>query len=100
MKCESKYINGVPWMRAKAPLPCDPLTGMRFAGNMDQRVKYERLLAVGKIIESKGPNLALGYQRTYRIITVSPRDVYLYGYCEVFDSGSILLVLFENPDEQ
>ena len=99
MTCESRYVNGIPWMRCKAPLPADPLTALRFCGNMKMRVKYERLLSVGKIIKTIGCNLAYGYQRTYRIITVAPRDVYVYGYIEQLDSGACVLVLFDDPED-
>jgi hypothetical protein len=35
MVCESRYIDSVPYMRAWASLPADPLTCLRFSGNMD-----------------------------------------------------------------
>ena len=83
MCCESKFVGSVPWMRSWAEMDHDVLTCVRVAGNMDCRLKYEKMLAVGKLIENVGCNLMFGYQRSYRIVTVAPRDVYLYAFVDV-----------------
>lgn len=100
MECEVKFLNDLPWMRAWVQLDCDVLTGLRFCGNMDNRLKYERNLSVGKIIDTLGVNLGLCYQRTYRIVTVAPRDVYVYVFSDVLPDGRIILILFTDPDDE
>lgn len=51
MTCETKFIGNQPWMRAEAPLDYDALTCLRLVGNMDMRLKYEKNLSIGRIID-------------------------------------------------
>ena len=99
MFCESKYIDSIPWMRANAPLDYDALTCLRFCGNMVNRLKYEKNLSVCKMIDTIGVNMLFGYQRTYRIIAVAPRDVYVYGFVDILLDGRYILVLFTDVDD-
>lgn len=39
------------------------------------------------------------YQRTYRIVTVAPRDVYVYIFIDVTPDGRIIGILFTDPDD-
>jgi hypothetical protein len=99
MYAQTKYLNGLPMMRSFIEYPFDALTCLRCMGNMNYRLKYERGLSDGRIIGRIGVNLCLGYQRTYRILTVSPRDVYMYGFLNILEDGRIILTIFDDPED-
>ena len=61
MESESRYFNEVPWMRCRAPLDAPVLTAVRIVGNSDYRMKYEKNVAVCKILKRVGVNLGFGY---------------------------------------
>ena len=71
---------------------CDPTTRLRYEKNLDKYVPAPML----------GTNMSSAWQKTLRILTVAPRDLYTYNICNVMENGAIYLVIAdiqEKPEE-
>ena len=92
--------RGLPIIRAKSYSNHDPLTTYRLAGCCDMRSKYDKNIDYVKVINKLGVNLLVGYQRTLRILTVAPRDLYQEGICNCEADGTLWSVLYDTTGEE
>ena len=52
-----------------------------------------------KITENVGTNFVIGYQRTYRILTVASRDLYQNVFWNGYQDGSVMSILWDTGDD-
>lgn len=64
------------------------------------RSQYEKLQAQCSILETLGVNFYYGYQRTIRILTIAPRDCYLYILQHTEKDGTICSIIYDDPDDE
>ena len=87
--------RGIPMIRARTYSNYDPLTTFRIVGSSDMRPKYDKNIHYCKMIDKLGTNLLVGYQRSHRIITVAPRDMYQEGLGNCEADGTIWIALHD-----
>ena len=71
----------------------------RASVNAENRCKYDKNIAESKSIKNLGVNLSVSYQRTFKILTVSPRDVYQNCFYNVNEDSSIIITTYDNERE-
>jgi len=52
-----------------------------------------------KVTENVGTNFVIGYQRTYRILTVASRDLYQNAFWNGYPDGSVKSILWDTGDD-
>ena len=72
--------------------------------NPENRYKYDPTVEKVEVLEQVGVNFAFGYQKMFRVLTVSSRDCYVYNYYNMNDDGSIIHCVYvdekdDMPDE-
>ena len=91
--------NGLPMFRARTTSNHDALTTFRYAGSCETRPYYDKNTDYAKCINKLGVNYLVGYQRTLRVFTVAPRDLYIEGIFNMEEDGRCWSLAFDAPDE-
>lgn len=97
---ENKMVHGRPHIRCRFTFDYDALTVLRFVFNLKNRAQYEKLIVQNVVLDNLGVNLHYIYQRTLRVLTVSPRDCYCYLLITVEEDDSVNVVICEDGDTE
>lgn len=97
---ENKIVDGKPHIRCRFTFDYDPLTVLRFYFNLKNREQYEKLIVQNAVLDNLGVNLHYIYQRSMRMLTVSPRDCYCYVLITVEEDDSINVVICDDDDSE
>ena len=96
---QSTSKRGLPIIRARSHCNNDALTTLRYSANIEKRKKYDKNIADMIQHEKIGANLVMGYQRTHRLVTLAPRDLYNYCIFNIEESGRCWIVCWDAEGE-
>lgn len=85
-------------IRVKSHSDFDALTTFYAQGSSELRQGFNKNLSVIKGVEQIGVNFAVAYLQTHKLMTLSPRDIYINFFYNVEPSGKITLVTFDETD--
>jgi hypothetical protein len=98
--CEQRDSEGgIPMVRISVSYEYPAIVAWRANVSGENRPKYDSNIAEVSLIEQLGTNFMQVYQRTRRIATVAPRDVYQHAFSNHYPNGMIRTVLYDNPDD-
>lgn len=90
--------EGFPLLRAESQQPVDVLTAFRTYCHGSNRKIYDPNVAECDYMKQLGVNLVYGYQKTFNIGPVCPRDLYFYLFYNQYEDGSIAITFFDSGE--
>ena len=92
--------NGCTAILAKGHIPDTPWNIFRLVGNLEWRLKYDKMYESGANFMKVGANTFLAYQKFKRIAIVASRDFFLILHMHQATDGTITVIVCNHVDSK